>query len=61
MSRSELWKFKMNEIEDLKSALVMKLNNKKSKAGRSFTIAANVYNFSKNFFSFRNPNIFEFF
>uniref|UniRef100_A0A6P7FSW4 Uncharacterized protein LOC114330680 n=1 Tax=Diabrotica virgifera virgifera TaxID=50390 RepID=A0A6P7FSW4_DIAVI len=36
--RSELWKLKINEIEDLKSALIVKLSDTKTKAPRSFTI-----------------------
>lgn len=57
--RGELWQLKITDLQDLGSALIVKLNDTKTKRPRSFTITDSFYDIYKKYAALRPPNLPE--
>ena len=57
--RDELWKLKVDDLEDLNSALLVKLDNTKTKKPRTFTVTGEFYNIYKKYAALRPNDLAE--
>lgn len=57
--RNELWKLRVSDIEDLNSAVLIKLSDTKTKITRSFTVTGAFYDVYKKYAALRPPGLPE--
>ncbi|KAJ8935663.1 hypothetical protein NQ318_012825 [Aromia moschata] len=57
--REELWKLKTDDLKDLNSALLVKIQNTKTKKSRTFTVTGEFYNIYKKYAALRPLDMSE--
>ncbi|KAJ8960468.1 hypothetical protein NQ318_013752 [Aromia moschata] len=57
--REELWKLKTDDLKDLNSALLVKIQNTKTKKPRTFTVTGEFYNIYKKYAALRPLDMSE--